>query len=319
MWRMRDAAFVLLAALLPVGPLYIGPRTALASILLFFLPLGILWSLYAHRDNECLLFRVGVPCVIHRIANLLGDPNTEPAASHWQWLEEDQDWIHNKYVPVVVRRLEKQVQAPETPWWNRFMVTWVLIPRVHGLFRDGLKELKKHAIHLHTLEEHVRNQRCALKSLRARPQLPLSHRTFHVSRDRTASAELHTWNWLPDWILDGLLEELITQRPPVITGAPARLQACGGCKGQPIRKGLLGAQDEVTVTTWGRAPCGEWWCSDCLALRVHDAAPAYDFADIVRGDLVLPVQIDCNGKMHMIKDFFFTTFVGVKRVPANRW
>ena len=119
--------------------------------------------------------------------------------------------------------------------------------------------------------------------------------------------------------LDGLLEELITQKPPVITGAPARLEVCGGCKGQPIRKGLLGAQDEVTVTTWGRAPCGEWWCSDCLALRVHDAAPAYEFVDIVRGDLVLAVQIDCNGKMHMIKDFFFTTFVGAKRVPAKHW
>ena len=105
--------------------------------------------------------------------------------------------------------------------------------------------------------------------------------------------------------------------PPVITGALARLQVCGGCKGEPIRKGHL-ALDQVTVTTWGRAPCGEWWCSDCLALRVHDAAPAYDFADIVCGALVLAVPIDCNGKMHMIKDFFFTTFVGAKRVPVKR-
>jgi hypothetical protein len=146
---------------------------------------------------------------------------------------------------------------------------------------------------------------------------------------RAARVELHTRAWLYDWILDGLIEELIVQKPPVITGKASMLEACPMCLGEPIRKDRLPSGSHVT-TVWGRAPCGVWCCEKCLDVCVREDTQIFTLADVLNGKLEDGVCVircraadaprdavntddwkPCDFEAS-ITDFFFTSHAGAK-------
>jgi hypothetical protein len=79
--------------------------------------------------------------------------------------------------------------------------------------------------------------------------------------DSDARIELHTYEWLEEWLLDQIVEELIGHKKiENVAGADVDLAECAECGAVPIHVTQV---EPANVSEWYRRPCGAWACAGC--------------------------------------------------------